>query len=60
MISSMVALVPTWRSGKKTVPAVSLATHKLIVSVDAVVGVELFATPCRQTHGHRAAKLCAG
>ena len=34
---------PTWRSGK-TLPAVRLTTHKLMVSVDAVVGVELLAT----------------
>ena len=35
---------------KKTVPAVSLATHKLIVSVDAVVGVKLFATSLAGKH----------
>ena len=29
----------------KTLPVVRLATHKLIVSVDAVVGVELLAQP---------------
>ena len=33
---------PTWRSGK-TLSVVRLATHKLIASVDAVVGVELLA-----------------
>ena len=34
---------PTWRNAKKS-SWVRLVTHKLIVSVDAVVGVELFAT----------------
>ena len=34
----------------KTLPAVRLATHKLIVSVDAVVGVELLATTLAGRH----------
>ena len=34
----------------KTLPVVSLATHKLIVSVDAVVGVELLATTLAGKH----------
>ena len=60
MISSMVVLAPH-REVAKTLPAVRLATHKLIVSVDAVVGVELLAkTLAGKTHGHCAAKLCAG
>ena len=60
MISSMVVLAPH-REVAKTLPAVRLATHKLIVSVDAVVGVKLLATTLAgRTHGHCAAKLCAG
>ena len=43
MISSRVVLAPHGEVAK-TLPAVRLATHKLIVSVDAVVGVELPAT----------------
>ena len=43
MISSMVVLAPHGEVAK-TLPVVRLATHKLIVSVDAVVGVELLAT----------------
>ena len=34
----------------KTLPVVRLATHKLIVSVDAVVGVELLATTLAGKH----------
>ena len=40
----------------KNLPEVSLSTHKLIVSVDAVVGVELLATILAGC----AAKFCAG
>ena len=43
MISSMVVLAPHGEVAK-TFPVLRLATHKLIVSVDAVVGVELLAT----------------
>jgi hypothetical protein len=43
LISSMVVLAPHGEVAK-TLPVVRLATHKLIVSVDAVVGVELLAT----------------
>ena len=43
MISSMVVLAPHGEVAK-TLPVVRLATHKLIESVDAVVGVELLAT----------------
>ena len=43
MISSMVVLAPHGEVAK-TLPVVRLATHKLIVSVDSVVGVELLAT----------------
>ena len=43
MISSMVILAPQGEV-EKTFPVVSRATHKLIVSLDAVVGVELLAT----------------
>jgi hypothetical protein len=43
MISSMVVLA-LHGEVTKTLPLVLLATHKLIVSVDAVVGVELLAT----------------
>ena len=45
----------------KALPVVRLATKKLLVSVDAVVGLELFFhNACRQTFGHCSAKLCAG
>ena len=43
MISSEVVLAPHGKVAK-TLPVVRLATHKLILSVDAVVGVELLAT----------------
>ena len=43
MISSIVVLAPHGEVAK-TLPAVRLATHKLIVSVDAVVGVKLLDT----------------
>ena len=43
MISSMVVLAPHGEAAK-TLPVMRLTTHKLIVSVDAVVGVELLAT----------------
>ena len=43
MISSMVVIAPL-REVATTLPVVRLATHEHIVSVDAVVGVELLAT----------------
>ena len=43
MIFSIVVLAPLGEVAK-SLPVVRLATHKLIVSVDAVVGVELLAT----------------
>ena len=43
MISSMVVLAPHGEVAK-TLPVLRLAIHKLIVSVDDVVGVELLAT----------------
>ena len=43
MISSMVVLSPQGEVAK-TLPVVRIATHKLIVYVDDVVGVELLAT----------------
>ena len=42
IISSMVVLAPHGELSK-TLPVVRLVTHKLIVSVDSVVGVELLA-----------------
>ena len=60
MISSMVVLAPHGEVAKN-LPLVRLATHKLIVSVDAVVGVELLATTLAgNTHDHCAAKSRAG
>ena len=38
------------REVAKTLPVVRLATHKLIVSVDAVVGLELLATTFADKH----------
>ena len=49
MISSMLVLAPHGKVAK-TLPVVRLATHKLIVSVDAVVGVELLATTLAGKH----------
>ena len=49
MISSMVVLAQHGEVAK-TLPVVRLATHKLIVSVDAVVGVELFPTSLAGKH----------
>ena len=49
MISSMVVLAPVGEVAK-TPPMVRLATHKLIVSVDADVGVELLATTLAGKH----------
>ena len=46
----MVVLAPHGDVKKKTLPVVRLATHKLIVSVDAVVGVELLATTLAGKH----------
>ena len=40
---------PTWKSGK-TLPVVRLNTHKLIMSFDAVVGIELLATTLAGKH----------
>ena len=40
---------PTWRSGK-SFPVGRLATYKLLVSVDAVVGVEILATTLADKH----------
>ena len=49
MISSIVLLAPHGEVAK-TLPVVRLATHKPIVSVDAVVGVELLATTLAGKH----------
>jgi hypothetical protein len=49
MISSMVVVAPL-RELAKTLPVVRLATHKHIVSVYAVVGVELLATTLAGKH----------
>ena len=49
MISSIVVLAPHGEVAK-TLPVVRLATHKLIVSVDAVVGVEFLATTLAGKH----------
>ena len=49
MISSIVVLAPLGEVSK-TLPVVWLATHKLIVSVDAVVGVERLATTLAGKH----------
>ena len=49
MISSIVVLAP-YGEVPKNLPAVRLATHKLIVSLDAVVGVELLATTLAGKH----------
>ena len=49
MISSIVVLAPHGEVAK-TLPVVRLDTHKLIVSVDAVVGVELLATTLAGKH----------
>ena len=49
MISSMEVLAPH-RKVAKTLPAVRLATRKLIVSVDAVVGFKLLATTLAGKH----------
>ena len=49
MISPIVVLDPHGKVAK-TLPVVRLATHKLIVSVDAVVGVELIATTLADKH----------
>ena len=49
MISSIVVLAP-YGEVAKTLPEVRLATHKVIVSGDAVVGVELLATTLAGKH----------
>ena len=43
-------VLATHREVAKTLPVVRLATHKIIVSVDAVVGVELLATTLAGKH----------
>ena len=48
MISSTVVLAP--QEVAKTLPVVRVATHKLLVSVVAVVGVELLATTVAEKH----------
>ena len=48
-IISLVVLAPHGEAAK-TLPVVRLATKKLIVSVEAVVGVELFATTLAGKH----------
>ena len=48
-ISSMVVIAPHGEVAK-TLPVVRLATHKLIVSVDTVVGVELLARTLAGKH----------
>ena len=58
MISSVLVLAPHGEVEKKTLPVVRLGTHKLIVSVDAIVGVELLATTLVGKHDHCAAKFC--
>ena len=47
-VSSMVVLAP--QGSCKTVPVVRLATHKLLVSVDAVIGVKLLVTTVANKH----------
>jgi hypothetical protein len=49
MISTMMVLAPHGDVAK-TLPVVRLATHKLIVIVDAIVGVELLATTLAGKH----------
>ena len=49
MISSIVVLAP-YGEVPKNLPVMRLATHKLIVSVDAVVRVELLATTLAGKH----------
>jgi hypothetical protein len=49
MITSIVVLAPH-EEVAKTLPVVGLATHKLIVSVDAVIGVKLLATTLAGKH----------
>ena len=41
---------PTWRKKKKTLPAVRLATKKLLLSVEAVVRLELLAKTLADKH----------
>ena len=49
MISSMVVLAPHGEV-EKALPVVRLSTYKLLVSVDAVVGLELLATTLADKH----------
>ena len=49
MISAMVVLAPHGEVAK-ALPVVRLATYKLLVSVDAVVGVKLLATTLADKH----------
>ena len=48
-ISSMVVIAPH-KEVAKTLPVVRLATHKLIMSIDPVVGVELLSTTLAGKH----------
>ena len=49
MIFSMVVIAPHGEAGK-AFPVVRLATHKLLVSVDAVIGAKLITTPLQTNH----------
>ena len=49
MISSMVVLAPHGEV-EKALPVVRLSTYKLLVSVDAVVGLEVLATTLADKH----------
>ena len=60
-MSSSIVVLALHGEVAKALPVVRLATHKLLVSVDDVVGLELLATTlAEKTHGHCAAKVCAG
>ena len=50
MIFSIVVFAPLGEVGKKTLSVVRHAKHKLIVSVDAVVGVELLVSTLADKH----------
>ena len=49
MISSMVVIAPHGEVAK-ALPVARLATHKLLVSVHAIVGLELLATTLADKH----------
>ena len=49
MIFSMVVIAPHGEAGK-AFPVVRLAPHKLLVSVDAVIGAKLITTPLQTNH----------